>query len=546
MITSAQLVRIREDLNGAAWGRRSAIVANWSALLSVSPEQLRRALRAEFGPKFIRKDHPSQVSDELVREIAKVKMEGLLLTKGSRGVDRELATEAAIDILIERGHPGAESLRTIDPATGEVRYKDDAINRRMASAGFRDEDPRRRRESEHPNQVWRLDFSRSKYFQVLDVEPGGKWLLRVTSRPLPNKAVASRRTWAVGVIDDASRVLDVRYYVAAGESWAIGLDMLRSIWTRPADDPNPMRHLPDALVCDNGAFKKRSEVVDLMKRLLIDLPGVTPGNHSAQGKIENRWHALWQTFELATAVRLREGTVVSLDELNDMAADHIMSMISKPHPLKRGLSIIEAYQRGVQMTIQRACPIDPAEHAFRCDERVVDGCCLLSWGGLQYQAPAWAQNQRVRVWSNLAGDVYVESLDKYRPPSKAIPPKEGDNYPYMAFDSFSGTPRHTYRQEIEAEVKAGAKRPPAPREREFAPSSPASPAPEKPAFANADLARQWIGLQIGVITGGQWGYEDFRDEFDPLLSVDLGRGPIDAKLETLRAVMRQQTMGVVR
>jgi len=554
---NVDLNTIREALAATSHGNKEAVYQRYAKRLGVSKATIQRSLRKEYGcHKKVKRE--KRIPQYLIDRIAKIKVEGLLLTKGAQK-QRELSTEKCIDMLIDMEVPDTDLLYIIDEKTGEIQYKTGTINRRLAESGFRERDVKQRIEAPYANYQWQMDFSRSKYFQMKGYDPEkDDFMLKVHGRELHYKADdAKLRTWVVQVIDEFSRIRDVQFYAASGESWLIGLDMLHRMFNRNGKSEHPLRFVPERLKTDNGAFIKKKEVKAGLKAAGIIAKQSRPGNSDSQGKVESGFRSLWIGFELELATRLKAGTTIYLSELNDLVEEFCLNEMKLEHPAyldTRGA----VYYQSIQARAQKVIEEDIKTHAFKIETRKVNDCLLFSWGGQgrQYQAPQWAAGKRVRVYQNLNGDVLVESIDEFKRIGHAIPPKEGEKYPYKMLDDFEHRPHNNYRQDIETEVEKTARErkgepfregkrvfmPPLERKQDF--ESPFTERKIENEFRNINEARVWVGTQIYNMTGGT--YADFDYVFDEILDETLDKDVIKQKVEDLRIVLIKENMNLAK
>jgi hypothetical protein len=548
---------IRETLEKAEHGSKRRIVQEYADLCGVSAATIYDALRQNFGRQ---KCCPREyvIPQSLIDEIARRKVAGMNLTRGA-GKTRERATWRILRQMEREGCDGIETLVNEDKQ-GKARYKFQTVNARLEKAGFREHKIKNRIECRYANERWQMDFSRSKYFQIIGPQEGtDDWLLKVWGRELHYKADDVRlRTWIVGVVDDFSRVQDIRAYPASGESWMIGLDMLHRMLNRDEDDQHLLRYCPDRLACDNGSFRKSGPVRRALDALGIDYKTdrITPGNSNAQGKIERRWRSFWHEFELEKASELGAGTIITLSQYNSMVQGWLAEQLLNEHPLYSD-SCGAVYAKSVQLHPQNYVNVDIKRIACRIDTRKVDDCRLFSWGGKKYMAPEWAVGKRIRVHQNPNGEIMVESIDEYKKTGWAIPPKEGEKYPHYMLDDFEHRAHSTYMDRIENEVaeqerraktayKEGKRTFMPPIEKRIEVDSPFAAEPEKTEtnFRSERDARIYIGTQLRAM--GASGYEDYDFVFDDLLGETLDRGRIDQKINDLREVLRRETMHVVK
>lgn len=546
MIRPEILDSIRAELEFAGHGNKSGIISRYAGDIHVSPVTIWRSLAREFGKTrtIVRE---KRVSQDLVNMVADLKLKG----EGLSLKARELSTEECIKILVERNIPGAEDLT---PGT---------VNRRLAESGFRLRDPKVRIEAERANQEWQIDFSRSKYFQLTGFDAKrGDWILKVSNRELHYKADDKRmRTWITQVKDSYSRLRWCLPYAATGESGFIGLDAIHQILNADPAGPHLMRYVPERLKADNGAFKKSKFNRSAMKALNIDLTNTEPGEHDSQGKVESGFAKAWQQFELPLAVRMGKGATLYLSEYGELMYERMIAEHAEEHPRFIEKTKGAVYMESIQRHGMRETDVDVMAIACKVETRRVTQTLGVSWGGVMFEAPSFAQDKLVRVHQNMHGEVMAELVDEFHEPFVLKPPKEGENYNYRLIDDFEHRAHQTYRQQRKTAMAAAAENPDAAPysegNRVFMPVAAAkiktaevdSPFTARPAertsiFTGRYEAKVYVGMKILEMTNRAENYEAYAEIFDPLIEETLDRDAIDEKLGDLRQVLREMNMKV--
>ncbi len=531
-------VTIKFELDEAGHGNKEGIYAHYCGLYNCSKATLQRAIRTHFGRQK-KVDRAKVHAAELIDKIAELKMQGLLLTKGA-SVQRELSTDHCIQILMDRGEPGAELLTR------------STVNRRLNERGFRIKQARTRIETPYANFEWQMDFSRSKYFQVHKWDKNlNDYLLKVSGRELHYKMDDKRlRTWIVQVKESYSRIRQVYAYASAGESVLIGLDALHRIFNRIDEDPHPLRHAPETLKTDNGAFIKRTETKTALAALGIEPQRSKAGNKESQGKVESGFRSMWMEFELPIAVKLGDGATIHLRDYADLLHQFCIDELAKEHPYIVGQSRGEAYARSIQQHPQTYIEADVLEHAFRTETREVDQSRLFSYAGVQYQAADFAAGKTIRVYKNLNGDVMGEVVDTFGKPFHCIPPMDGFKYPARLSGNYEHRPHATYRQQLETQVEASEKEakkerqtqtyqrdnevffPPRETKREI--ESPFAIRDTVVDFSNVTQAKIYAATRL---RGLGYEYTDYDYAFDDIMQDVPTRAQIDKRINDLRVVL---------
>ena len=393
--------RVADTLQSLPHGQRSAYIASVAEAVGKHPVTVRRRIQEKVGKAKTVKRSARTLTPEVVAAIAQVQASyGLIVLDKS---SRVLAARDAIDIALEEG---------LIP----YRVSASGYNTAKDRLGYNVLRTRTRFEAPYACHTYQLDFSRSKHFQAVGMdEATGDLIMRVSAKELHYKDEDRRlRTWAVQMVDDHSRTRLVQFYGATGESALLGLQFLSWAFTRPADD-HPMRHLPERLYVDNGAFRTSTESRDAMQRLEIDMPKSEPGNSAARGKVERRFRTLWQRFEAPLATRLvrKLGTkaTIRLSELNQLVHQAMIEETGLAHPMRPDL-IGTIYQQSTLRTRPRTLGSDLFSLALRTWERSVGLDRWLSIDSTYYEAPAYAAGRRVRVYRTLDGRFVGEVIGK--------------------------------------------------------------------------------------------------------------------------------------
>ena len=507
------IAAINSEISAAPKNSKGNIVNRYCQLYGVSRDTIYRMIRTKFGNKKEVK-REKKIPSELIHEIAKIKMRGMQIGLS----ERELATDICIDILIEKQVPGAELL-TIS-----------TVNRRLKELGFRMRDPIVRVEAEYANQQHQMDFSRSKYFQVMQFDNRrGDYLLKVSGKSLFYKQDDHRlRTWIVGLTDAFSRVSVTKAYAATGESVLIGIEFLNYVFTRD-DDGLPLKYLPKILKTDNGAFIKDASVKALLEKLEIESELSEPYKKRGIQKRESGWKMLWQRFELKNAIKMGEGKTIFLQDYNELLHEFMIELLEWNHPV-RACTRGHAYLTSLGANPPREISVDLREVIARPFERKVDQTLLISINNQPYECPVSTMDKWVRVYKNLHGEVVGELRDEY---SKPLILKAVDGF--VNIGDFSHRQAATYRQVVETTVNAERKEqrrnPPLhpsqegtekisylkPRVEKFEPETKFTEAMNEEIFASEFDAKVYIGKMLEKQGKGK-SYNDYADVFNEMLS----------------------------
>lgn len=517
------LEEIQAEILQAGHGQKSAVVNRYVEKFGFSRCTIYRQLSSAYGKKKILR-REKQVDQDLIDMIADIKLRGIEMGLG----ERELATELCIDMLVDQGVTGAESLTV------------STVNRRLVEAGFRIRTPKVRVEADYANQEHQIDFSRSKYFQLHKYDAEREdYILRVSGRELHYKKDDKRmRTWIVQIKDSYSRCRLAKAYGAASEDGFIGLDLLDFLWMR-GDDEHCMRHVMDMLKSDNGSFSRRTEVKAVFKSLGVQLRHSAPYNHDSQGKIESGFASIWRRFELPLAIKLGDRAEIYLHEYNELLHDFMIRDSQRMHTFKKDTRE-SVYRMSILKHPPKVVDVDILKIACRIDERVVTETLEVRFEGERYEAPPYCSEKRIRIYKNLNGELMGELPDNSRKPFLLEP------YTVRSIDDFDNRPHQTYRQERERIVHAQDK-----KEKSTEKSSGRlfMPAKEKKVkvesvfnetdeteFKSKYDAQVYIGQRLRVYGDS---YADYDDVFDELLDVDLSYESVEAVLDGIR---QQKTM----
>jgi hypothetical protein len=509
--------QIARELDAAPHFEKGAIVARWCELYRCNPVTVYRAAADTRGAKKTI-ERSVRIPQRYIDLVARLK-----LRVAETGLeDRELATAICIEVL---EHSGQVPVGLLKPTT---------VNTRLREAGFRLEDPRVRVEYDFANQVWLMDFSRSKYFQVQKYVKGD-YVLKISGRHLHYKENDQlRNLWLVQVKDGFSRVRLGRGYVDSGENALLGLGFLDWAFSRPVDDV-VLRGVPHHLKVDQGAFGKHELTETACAALGVDLRLTTPYAKESQGAIELSWKLLWRQFEMKLVAQYGKGWTITLSDYNELMLAHLAADAQQRHPhLKQSRELV--YRTSLACTrpdgVVPLRTVDESILTFACRpiERSVDDAQRVRIDHEYFSVPREAggrfiqEGTRLRILKSAAGRFMARTIDWYSDFFELAP------WQAARWDDFSGRAGTTYRQEqtrlMHEAVKSGTAVPARPerplvatlppREERIEVASPfASAAPEAPATLTYDQARQRIGRALMQLTGQ--GYGTYERDLDRLV-----------------------------
>jgi hypothetical protein len=512
---------ILKALSAVKFGERKVMVKRLSKSMGLSEQQIYRALRSKNGEqKKVKKKLIIDPENELIKEVAKIKAYGLQGTQS-----RELATDLCKEILVTRGYKEVENI------------SDATINRRLHTIGFRDKDVIVRVEAEYANQTHQMDFSRSKYFQILKYDSDkGDYLLRCTTKQLTYKENdTALRTWYVGITDTYSRLSLAQCYAATGESLLIGIEFLNFAYTR-LDENHPLCYLPDTLKTDNGAFIKNQAVKDLLDKYNIKSELVKPLKKRGIQKRESAWKRLWKRFELKQYCIIGEGKTLYLQDLNQLVHEEMISQLKTDHPVRKGTRG-HLYSTSIQTREQRTAGDDMRITLNKYYRRKIDDTLCITIDRQKYQCTGPKINgisvidQQVSVWLNLNGDAVAEFIDAPGKPFMMMPVdgfiNEGD---------FTHRTAPSYRQQLESEMQKQKTIYLPPRKKVVNAENKFDEAEEvrsekQEVFENEFEAKKYIAEQFGRNAV----YKTYSEIFDPLLTDTLNKADIDAVIEGIKS-----------
>lgn len=437
------LHRIHQTLQALDHGEKSAYAQSIAERLDISKSTLYRAMKDRFGKK---KESPktAEVPEDLIRTIAEIKetyADKITLKNSSR----TLSTEAARDIATSEGHDAADDW--------SISALNDGLNR----LGYNIPDPRQRVEADYALQQVQIDFSRSKHFQVTE-RADDDWICEVSAKELHYKSGGVKlRTWVVQMRDEYSRLRLIRYYPATSESGILGVDFLRWAFNRPEDN-HPIRHLPERIKTDQGAFAKSTEGKTAMDALGITPILASPESSASQGKVERGFRSLWEGFEAKMATSLvrkyGEGCTIRLSTLREAVHAWTVQEQQKEHPFFRDEKRGDMYRQSLREMAHvrddwpRRVDHDVLDLATRTWTRTVDKTRLLYVENVPFEAPAYATGHRVRVHRTANGDWYATLIDGYHKGETF----ELKPYDVKKLDDWEDTPERVPRQDVREDV----------------------------------------------------------------------------------------------
>ncbi len=377
------------DTLGADKAARKAAVAETAARLGLQSDTVRKKLdklgRARSEPRARATDPELEAAVNIVWEFK--------LTP-----DGPIATEAALQLAISEGRLfKAWPVGSLNAAAKRLGLSEQAAYCR-------------RMEAPHANRTHRVDASGSRHFQVVEDAGDGDWLLRVCRAEQRNKRWrgedASNLLWIVTVIDDYSRVFNVGYQVAPGESAAMIQRFLVETWR----DAQP-RGLPEVLIADNGSFAKETSSKALLAFFDIQLITGQPYNSQRNGRVERPIRTIKEGFERPMLATHDLGSIVRLSQLKEELKVFIAGVNGSRHPIRRDRTKREDWERGMAFRELRECPQDALHYATWREQRTV-----TAEGAVQHKnklleivdLPYGLRGRKITLCYNASGEIIAE------------------------------------------------------------------------------------------------------------------------------------------
>lgn len=173
----------------------------------------------------------------------------------------------------------------------------------------------------HPNHVHVFDASICIQYYL----KSGKGLGFMDERDYRDKKPANfgklkTRIHRLVLADHFSHQLFVRYYEVAGENARTTFDFLSQAWRGGHHEKDPFRGVPKFLLMDAGAANVAKGILELLKRLEIEIPKNMPHNPRRQGSAECAQSIVETHFE----AKLRFEPATTIEELNANVIDWLV------------------------------------------------------------------------------------------------------------------------------------------------------------------------------------------------------------------------------
>ena len=319
--------------------------------------------------------------------------------------------------------------KATDPHTGRVLPADLAIeeaerrglipegavtassyHRHARRLGHKRVKPCRRFEASRANECHQVDVSGSEYLSPERSRNGGRgWAIRVLrqdQKPYknrPRRGEGRPKLWCFLVVDDRSRVSWGKYFIAPGENAADILLLLAEAWGDRGEWTNPLKGIPDGILCDKGPLVKNEAGKKFLELAGVEVLPRLPFNPRADGKVERQWRTQWSRFELRYL--LEPERELTLGEVNEDFSVYLAEENSRAHPIYGDRTRSQVYLSSLGQV--RLLPADAAALAFREEIRLVRQDCAVIYQGKAYQAPAEWIGERVTVSRSIDGRVVL-------------------------------------------------------------------------------------------------------------------------------------------
>jgi len=313
-------------LSQAVNGEKDRIVAEYQHLTGKSPATLYRiAKRHGFDSGRRRRCDAGTctLSDGQLQFVSTLVQATARQVKGSI-----LPVSEALDIAIDNGviAPGDIS---------EGRLSALLREREMNGAALDAPAPCIRMASLHPNHVHVFDASICIQYYLRR----GKGLGFMDERDFREKKPANfakikERIFRLVLADHFSHYLYVKYYQASGENARMTFDFLSSAWRGGHHAKAPFRGVPKFVLMDAGSANVAKGVLELLKRLEIEIPANMPHNPRRQGSAENAQNLVETHFE----ARLHLEPATTIEELNCWVTDWLVRWNGKRRHSRHGMT----------------------------------------------------------------------------------------------------------------------------------------------------------------------------------------------------------------
>lgn len=391
------------EWEGAGHGQKGAVLAHWLPVLGIDRSRFYREMKA-WGRSPERKARNDKGVRKIphIEEVTKAVVQ--VKNRPPKGVRRGRMKDA-LKYALESGMVPEEARDTAWRVPLGTLY-------RVAREKEWTERPRRthRWQAEYPNQMHQFDCSFSEHFIPVR-QDGEEWILKLRPARQKNKEkLESLRVMGCGLVDDFSGYRLTRYYVAKGESAAVGITFLQWAWSH-VEEHLPFRGLPDILYMDNGPLSKQHA----FRRFCEEAAGVAiqthePERSQATGKVENNWRSQWRPFETPFFFNPDwKSFEISLTALNQELAAFWRGWNKRPHrvlPVDRTAAWLQIMERGGPVDIEP----EAWKTVFHRKKTRLDDSGLLDYKGATYEVREIHACEVMVYEGVISGRLVVEDL----------------------------------------------------------------------------------------------------------------------------------------
>jgi len=297
--TAEYLRGIARELSALGHGERGAVVERAAQHLGWSKSRVYNQLKSTCGWSSERKARADRGTTK--QDLKALETIAALQHVGMRKNGKQvMQTPLAIAVAMGNGAAVTVSKSRINALMRQRKM--DVRSQRSASAAIE-------MRSLYPNHVHQVDPSLCLVYYL-----NGKQHIISDDKLYKNKldalAKVQFKCWRYVLVDHASNVIVVRYYIGAGESQENMADFLLYAWGRK---PNaPYHGVPSMLYWDKGSANTAAMVRNMLDALDVRHETHAPGNARAKGAVEGANNTVETKFEAL----LKTHPVADVDELN--------------------------------------------------------------------------------------------------------------------------------------------------------------------------------------------------------------------------------------
>lgn len=365
-------------LNAAVNGEKDLIMAEYQAMSGKSIQTLYRiAARNGFCSDRQKRCDKGElrcgINDEQLQFVSSLISESARQVKGTI-----MPLSTAMEIAIDNGV-------IQDGQISEARLQAILREREMNSTALNAPAPSIKMASLHPNHVHVFDSSICIQYYL----KSGKGIRIMDERDFREKKPENfnkvkDHILRVVLADHFSHCLYVKYYKAAGENQQNVFDFLCSAWRGEIHEKMAMRGVPRFLLMDAGSANTAKGLMELFKRLEIELPKNMPHNPRRQGSAECAQQLVETHFES----RLRFEPATSIEELNSWCMDWLVHWNGRQIHRRHGMTRTSCWLKYIKQEMIRNLPADEILRDLYAEpevERTVRSDNTISFRGEDYR-----------------------------------------------------------------------------------------------------------------------------------------------------------------